>query len=1010
MPEFVDVRGGAYYDSVTLMHVSKLIATTPGISAAQVAMGTDLNLEVLAGMGFSLPDGIGVNDVVVALRGAASEAVDAGLAAVDQALAELKANSRNTSGFGSAPEPVTLGGAIAAGDASLALISVPGEHAAAEAMDAIDAGVSVMLFSDNVAVADEVALKDAATARGVLVMGPDCGTAVVSGVALGFANVVAAGSVGLVAASGTGAQQVMCLLDAAGVGVSHVLGVGGRDLSAPVGGRATRQALAMLAADEGTTSIIVVSKPPAPEVLAALETYAVGMGKPVHWAILGAGRPDLTASVESALAAAGANLPEAWPHWGDARGSGAVGGPTGEAPAGASPAAGHGARLRGLFCGGTLADEAMIIAGSTLGAIRSNIPLAPELALGDDLAAESGHVVIDFGDDGLTRGRAHPMIDPSLRAERIRAEGQDPTCGVLLLDLVLGYGSHPDPAGDLALAIRSARASAALAGRELPVVVALVGTQGDPQGLEACATALVAAGARVYLSNAEAARAAVSLLGVAVAEVTTSVATEGDPTTEGEPAADGGPRHTGNPAGLPAEPVVATVGVGLFSEALVAQAVRVIETRWQPPLAGANPADIRSVLLDSRREAANQLAFERMTAAGADLVDVRPAAEALGLERGTFLHAGPPLEWERASGPMRGALIGAMIFEGMAATPEEAEAKLAAGEGITFEPCHHRDAVGPMAGVISPTMWVYELHDPVHDNRSWCSLNEGLGKVLRYGAYGPEVIDRLHWMNSVLGPLLQQAARKAERIDIKAIIAQMLQMGDEGHNRNRAGSLMLLRELLPHLITADGSPTDIAEAVRFSGANEHFFLNLGMPACKLATLAAHGIPGSSIVTTMARNGTDFGIRVSGTGEQWFTGPANTPEGLFLGSYGPEDANPDIGDSAITETAGIGGVAMAAAPAIVKFVGGDVPFALQATQKMYAITQGEHASYQIPILEFRGTPTGIDVTKVVRTGILPQINTGMAGRVAGTGQVGAGLVNPPEQCFTLALDALARLAS
>jgi hypothetical protein len=258
--------------------------------------------------------------------------------------------------------------------------------------------------------------------------------------------------------------------------------------------------------------------------------------------------------------------------------------------------------------------------------------------------------------------------------------------------------------------------------------------------------------------------------------------------------------------------------------------------------------------------------------------------------------------------------------------------------------------------------------------------------------------------------LLQQAIRARVDadgpIDVKAIIAQMLQMGDEGHNRNRAGSLMLLRELLPTMITADAPSTDIAEAVRFSGANEHFFLNLGMPACKLAALAAHGIPGSTVVTTMARNGTDFGIRVSGTGDEWFVGPAQTPEGLFLGSYGPEDANPDIGDSAITETGGIGGFAMAAAPAIVRFVGGDVPFALRATQTMYEITVGEHTAYQVPILEFRGTPTGIDVAAVARTGILPQINTGMAGKVAGTGQVGAGLVNPPAECFTQALAALA----
>jgi hypothetical protein len=453
------------------------------------------------------------------------------------------------------------------------------------------------------------------------------------------------------------------------------------------------------------------------------------------------------------------------------------------------------------------------------------------------------------------------------------------------------------------------------------------------------------------------------------------------------------------------DPVVATAGVGLFADALRAQAVPVTEVDWRPPLDGA--ADhLTTVMADPRRAEANSLALQRMTSAGADFVDVRPAAEALGLERGTFLHAGPPIDWERASGPMRGALVGAMLFEGMAHTPEEAEAALAAGDGITLEPCHHRDAVGPMAGVVSPSMWVYELRDEVHGNTSWCSLNEGLGKVLRYGAYGPEVIDRLRWMNAVLGPLLQQAIRRAGPIDVKAIVAQMLQMGDEGHNRNRAGSLMLLRELLPSLITADAPASDVAEAVRFAGANEHFFLNLGMPACKLSTLAAEGIPGCTVVTTMARNGTDFGIRVSGTGDRWFTGPANTPEGLFLGSYGPDDANPDIGDSAITETAGIGGFAMAAAPAIVRFVGGDVSFALRATRTMYEITVGEHTAYQVPILEFRGTPTGIDVVAVARTRILPQINTGMAGRVAGTGQVGAGLVTPPAQCFSQALAALA----
>ena len=312
-----------------------------------------------------------------------------------------------------------------------------------------------------------------------------------------------------------------------------------------------------------------------------------------------------------------------------------------------------------------------------------------------------------------------------------------------------------------------------------------------------------------------------------------------------------------------------------------------------------------------------------------------------------------------------------------------------------------------MAGVISPSMWLFELVDEQTGAHAFCSLNEGLGKVLRYGAYGPEVIDRLRWMGSVLGPALADAVRAAGPVDVTAIVGQMVQMGDEGHNRNRAGTLMLLRELLPALIASGRPAADIAEVARFVSTNDHFFLNLVMPAGKLMGDAAAHVPGSTIVTAMCRNGTDFGIRVSGTGDEWFTGPALYPDGLFLPGFGPEDANPDIGDSAITETMGVGGMAMATAPAIVRFVGGSVPDALAVTRRMYEITQAENPAFAIPILEFRGSPTGIDVTRVLRTGILPQINTGMAGRVAGTGQVGAGLVTPPMDCFTAAIDGLAR---
>jgi len=456
---------------------------------------------------------------------------------------------------------------------------------------------------------------------------------------------------------------------------------------------------------------------------------------------------------------------------------------------------------------------------------------------------------------------------------------------------------------------------------------------------------------------------------------------------------------------LSGEPSVVTVGADLLAESLRHQAVPVSAVDWRPPAAGTAGALTR-VMADPRRADANALALDRMLSSRAMLVDVRPARAALGLDEGEFLHAGPPIGWDRASGPLRGALIGAMLFVGRAPAAETAEQRLSEGRGVRLEPCHHRGCVGPMAGVVSPSMWMLELRDDTNDTLAWCSLNEGLGQVLRYGAYSPAVIDRLHWMADVLGPLLQNAVRRHGPVDVTAIIAQMVQMGDEGHNRNRAGTLMLLRELLPDLVESGADSATVARAVEFIAGNDHFFLNVVMPAGKLMTSAAAGIPGSTVVTTMARNGTDFGIQVAGTGSRWFTGPALVPQGLYLGAYGPEDANPDIGDSAITETMGLGGFAMAAAPAIVRFVGGSVPDALRTTLEMYEITVGENPAFGIPVLDFRGTPTGIDVALVLRTGLLPQINTGMAGRVAGTGQVGAGLVTPPIDCFTAALTALA----
>jgi len=455
--------------------------------------------------------------------------------------------------------------------------------------------------------------------------------------------------------------------------------------------------------------------------------------------------------------------------------------------------------------------------------------------------------------------------------------------------------------------------------------------------------------------------------------------------------------------------LVVGVGADLLADAVEAQAVAVSRVDWRPPMEGTED-DLATVAADPRRPEANARALAAMLGVTADLVDVVPASEALGLEPGEFLHAGPPIEWARASGPLRGALMGGAALEGLVEDPEDAAALFEAGTSVSLEPCHHRSTVGPMAGVVTPSMWLWVLEDRSDSGsgrRTYCTLNEGLGKVLRYGAYSPEVLTRLRWMGDVLGPLLQAAVRSTGSVDITGILTQMLQMGDEAHNRNRAGTLMLLRDLAPAMVATGADPVDVAEALRFVGGNDHFFLNLAMPACKLALDAARGIDGSTMVVAMARNGTDFGIQVAGTGDEWFTGPAQLADGLYLGGYGPDDANPDIGDSAITETAGLGGFAMATAPAIVRFVGGSVPDAIATTRRMHEITLGENPRWSVPVLEFQGTPTGIDVSLVCRTGILPQINTGMAGKVAGVGQVGAGLVTPPAEIFPKALAALAR---
>ncbi len=457
---------------------------------------------------------------------------------------------------------------------------------------------------------------------------------------------------------------------------------------------------------------------------------------------------------------------------------------------------------------------------------------------------------------------------------------------------------------------------------------------------------------------------------------------------------------------------VVNFGIESFYKDLEGQKIPAVHVDWKPAAGGdkvaaGNLRKLQNPALLEKINAANQEALKRILSAQPTLIGMGIAGEVIpGMDKKLILHAGPPVTWERMCGPQKGAVMGGLIYEGLAKNLEEAE-KLAASGEIRFEPCHMHNTVGPMAGVVTASMPVWILENKTFGNKAYCTINEGLGKVLRFGACDEEVLTRLRWMEKELYPVLKFAVEYKGAIDVKVLIAKLLQMGDEAHNRNEAGTSLLIRELVPGIMEAPFPEQQKLAAYNFVNGNNHTFLNISMPAMKCTLDPIFDIEYCTVLGTMCRNGTDFGIRIAGLGKDaWFTAPAEMVKGLYFPGYDECDAAPDLGDSCITETGGIGGFCMAAAPAIVQFVGGQVSDALHYSTQMYEITAGEGQVYKIPALNFRGSATGIDLIKVMETGIRPIINTGIAHKDPGVGQVGAGLVHPPEDCFKKALAACA----
>jgi succinyl-CoA synthetase alpha subunit len=1027
----IHVRKDTYVDSVFLMLLSKELKESPDISDATVTMGTPMNLNLLKEQGYSLESLKDVTpaDLIIALDCGSEKSFETALVRVDEMLAGKKKSGSHVATGSGLPHSKTLDSALELlPDANLAIISVPGMYASREVRKALNKGLHVMLFSDNVSLEDEIALKKLAKEKGLLVMGPDCGTAIIDGKPICFANVVDRGPVGIVAAAGTGLQEVSCLIDRFGSGVSQAIGTGGRDLkNAQVGGTTMLMAIEALGADPETKTILIVSKPPAPEVASKVVEALEKTGKPavVHFIGLKSAIPagpsiHFATNLEEASRWAVA-LAQGKPVDVQSRRTWPFDLPKEEIEALVDEETRRMSKsqkyIRGYYTGGTLTDEAWILLHQLTGAVYSNNQTDPAFVLPDPKKS-IGHTIVDLGDDVFTVGRPHPMIDPSTRTERIDAERDDPEIAVMLLDCVLGYGSHEDPAGAMIPSIIKAKDAALKRGGYLSVIASVTGTPGDFQGFEAQVAKLRRAGVIVMPSNYQAAMLALKIM----EQVTGKAASAGTvPDTIQQNLRHGG---TVNTASAPLNTAgsqhilslfnhglkVINLGLESFAKNLQACETPVVHVDWVPP-AGGNPELIQ--VLD-RLEAHPGVDIEKANAEAVErILSGKPVLKGIGIARDTipgmkpnlFLHAGPPVTWERMCGPMRGAVIGGLLYEGLAKTEAEAEALAASGK-IEFSPCQDHSAVGPMAGIVTPRMPVWIIENETFGNRAYATLNEGLGKVLRYGAYSPEVLDRLRWMETELAPILQKAIERHGPVDMRSLIVQALQMGDEGHNRNRAGTSLVIRELAPYLVMLDEKKEALSRVLSFMHQNDHFFLNLTMPSAKSVLMAAEGIPGSTVITAQGRNGTEFGIQVAGLKGRWFTGPAGVVNGLYLPGFGPQDAALDIGDSVITETSGIGGFAMAAAPAIVKFVGGSPEDALRFTREMYEITLAENREYKIPILDFRGTPTAIDVRKVVEKGILPVINTGIAHKKPGIGMVGAGLVKPPVNCYQDALKALA----
>ena len=990
------VKKGSYQDSVVLMLLTNEISTLEGVKKVSIMMATPANKDIFKQSGLDTEELMAAtaNDMVVVADVDDEAMLDVIMENVE---AFLKKQSTSNNASKGAESVKSWDKALdKLPDANLAVISIPGAYAALEADRALDQGLNVFMFSDNVTIEDEKALKEKAHAKGLSVMGPDCGTGIIQGVPIAFTNSVSKGSIGIIGASGTGIQELTTIIDRLGEGVNNAIGTGGRDLSTTVGGITMMDMIDAMEKDETVKVLIVISKPPAQAVREKISARLSGFSKPVITLFLGE-KPEYheenfyhTYTLDEAARLAvslvrGKEVPEA----------------TVDVDESEFYKAEDNKTIKAYYSGGTLANEAAMLIKDAL-----NVTDPPEDIEGYMLQLD-GNIVVDLGDDAYTQGKPHPMIDPAKRIECMQEAVDDESTGVILLDIMLGYGSHPDMAGALLPTIKELQAKADAANRKVFFVATVCGTRRDYQGYDEAVNKLKDAGVIVCENNKLACQTAIRAIGRDFVEPVKPIRPKTVVEIEKNEPSDKLMQM------LSEKPKIINVGLKSFAEVCEEFGCEVVQYDWMPPAGG----DIKLIkTLNFLRnyegiDEKNREVIAKVVASQPILKDNVRAKEVIPemREGKVILHAGPPVAYENMPDPMQGSCVGAVLFEEWADNEADARKMLENGE-IKFIPCHHVNAVGPMGGITSPNMAVFVVENETDGHRAYCTMNEGIGKVLRFGAYSEEVVNRLRWMRDVLGPVLGRALRSMDNgLALNPLIAKAVAMGDEFHQRNIAASLAFLKEVAPIITKMDDlDDKDRYDVIKFLADTDQFFLNIMMATGKAVMDSARDGTDGTIVTAMCRNSYEFGIRIAGMGDEWFTGPVNTPQGLYFTGYDAEDACPDMGDSAITETFGVGGMAMIAAPAVTRFVGaGGYEDALRTSNEMMEISIDRNPNFTVPTWNFQGICLGIDARLVVEKGITPVINTGIAHKIAGYGQVGAGTVHPPIEAFEKAIVAYAK---